>query len=382
MKKITYLFFYLGIISLIFSFLPLTKIYADPPDELDYHETFIRAKVLQIISSQIQSVDHEKSFTQVFRVQLEEGQLKGKQITISFANDASFGVIEKINVGDEVVVDSKPDSSGSFYYTFYEPYRLKTFLWIAIIFLAGSLIVIGKKGIGAIIGLSISLLVIIYYIIPNILQGHDPLLICVTGCFLILLSSTFIAHGVNLKTCVAVIATSVSLLLAVLLSLISVHLMNLVGLGNENIYSLQLVTNHIINPLGLLLGSILIGTLGALNDVTTTQAITIFTMQTEGHIHSFNHLFFKSLTIGREHIISIINTLVLAYAGSSLIIFLFFTFNPAKLPIWLILNNETVMEEIIKTIVGSFALVLAIPITTLIGTFFALHSNKGNYRSK
>jgi uncharacterized membrane protein len=186
---------------------------------------------------------------------------------------------------------------------------------------------------------------------------------------------TYIAHGVSIKTTVALISTAISLFIATFLSLIVVQITYLIGLGNQNSYALQLATMHQINPQGILLGGIIIGTLGALNDITTTQSVTVFTLAKENPKQSFSQLFWKSMHIGREHIISMVNTLVLAYAGSSFAIFLFFSFNPANLPWWLLLNDQLTMEEIIRALIGSSALILAVPITTLLASHIA-HSKK------
>lgn len=151
-----------------------------------------------------------------------------------------------------------------------------------------------------------------------------------------------------------------------------VSLMQATGLGSEDVYNLQIGSTSPINAQGLLLGGILIATLGALNDITTTQSMTIFTLVKESPKQKLSELFGKGMDIGKEHIASLINTLILAFAGSSLAVLIFFELNPLHLPIWVILNNETTMEEIIKSLVGSSALILAVPITTFIAALIAL----------
>ncbi len=193
---------------------------------------------------------------------------------------------------------------------------------------------------------------------------------CIIGGFIVLVTTTYIAHGVSLKTTVAILGTSIAFLIAEWLTTTIVDLMKTTGLGSEDIYNLQMGTS--INPKGLLLGGILIATLGALNDITTTQSITIFTLVKENPKQKLSDLFSKGMDIGKEHIASLINTLILAFAGSSLAVLIFFEINPMHLPIWVILNNEATMEEIIKSIVGSSALILAVPITTFIAAWIAL----------
>lgn len=371
----------ISLFVLLFSLIFPHIAHADPPDELDNQEVYVRAKVLQVISANLQTFDGAKTYNETLKAQIIEGKEKNKIITLSYSNDATFGIKQKINNGALIIVDSKPLSPQQMYYSLYEPYRLNN-LWLLLgAFILLIVVVVGKKGIGAIVGLAISLSVILWYIMPQILKGHDPLTVCIFGALFILFVTTYIAHGISIKTTVALIGTALSLFLAALFSLFIVQFMYLLGLGDQNSYTLQLATTHQINPQGILLGGIIIGTLGALNDITTTQAITIFTLAKEDPKQHINHLFWKSMHIGREHIISMINTLVLAYAGSSLAIFLFFAFNPANLPWWLILNDQLTMEEIVRALVGSTALILAIPITTILGSYIALNKINFSYEN-
>jgi uncharacterized membrane protein len=372
MRLILIFFFF---ISLAGAFPHLT--HADPPDELDYGESYDRAKVVQVVNEKLKNFEGAKTLNETLKVQFLEGNEKNKMITLNYSTDATFGTQQSIKKGAIVVIDSKPAVNGKKYYLLYEPYRLTILWW----FLSGLVLlilaVVGKRGIGAIIGLAISVVIIVWYIIPQILAGSDPLTICIMGAIVILLVTTYIAHGISLKTTVALLGTSLSLVIAGFLSILSVHLAYLLGINyNSSDYLMQITAQHKINPQGLLLGGILIGTLGALNDITTTQAIIVFTLAKENPKQKLLQLFWKSLHIGREHIISMINTLVLAYAGSAFAVLLYFSFNPAHLPWWLLVNDETVMEEIIRTIVGSAALILAVPITTLLASWISLKKIK------
>lgn len=360
-------------VALPLTFLVTTHSYAALPDQLDAQETFIRGTVVQVLQEGLHTAYGVKSYQERLVVTLLEGKAKGTTVTIGYETDGTFGINQRIGKGDAIVVDSKTGTDGKTIYTVYEPYRLTLLWWVLAGFIVFIIAIARWKGVGALIGLTISLATILIYIVPQILQGRDPLTVCVTGAIFILLITTYIAHGISLKTTVAVVGTGISLALSAGLAILIVQIGHLTGLGNEDIYNIQLGTTHPINPQGLLLGSILIGTLGALNDITTTQAITIFSFVKENPTQHFLHLFKKSMHIGQEHIASLVNTLVLAYAGTSLAVFIFFALNPVKLPWWIILNNETTMEEIIRTVVGSTGLILAVPITTLLATVVALY---------
>lgn len=341
---------------------------------LDLKETFVKGKVVEILRQNLQSINGISVYSENLKVQISEGKEKGKTISTDRNLDPKV-LYQKSVKGQEVVVKSQTFNNKTQYFI-YEPYRLNSLLYISAFFLLFMIFVAGKRGIGAVLGLTISILVISFYIIPQIIQGQDPLMICLIGSFIILLTSTYLAHGISVKTTIAVGATGISLLFAAWISTYFVNLLQIFGLGSEEIYNLQI--GHSINPKGLLLGSILIGTLGALNDITTTQAITMFTLVRENPKQKFLDLFEKGMDIGKEHIASLINTLVLAYAGSSLAVFIYLELNSAKLPWWVILNNESTIEEIMRSLSGSTALILAVPLTTLLSTGIALKRLRKN----
>lgn len=338
-------------------------------------DVYLKGTVAKVLSAGVTASFGVKTYTEVLAVTMLEGKDAGKTIKMAFQTDGTFGGNEKIAAGTTIIIDAKATKAGTTY-SVYEPYRLN-FLWTVVaLFIVLIVAVAWLKGIGALIGMSISLATIVVYIVPQIVKGTDPLTVCVIGAIFILLVTTYIAHGISLKTTVAIISTGIALALAAWLATLAVHVGNLTGLGNDDVYNIQLGSVHPINPQGLLLGSILIGTLGALNDITTTQAITIFSFAKENPTQHFWHLFIKSMHIGTEHIASLVNTLVLAYAGTSLAVFIFLALNPTQLPWWIILNNETTMEEIIRTIVGSAGLILAVPITSILATAVALYGKK------
>ena len=127
----------------------------------------------------------------------------------------------------------------------------------------------------------------------------------------------YLAHGFNQQTSVAVLATFLCLILTGILAIVFVHLAKLSGLGTEDEYSLLQGFNNTINLQGLLLGGIIIGALGVLDDVTTTQVATVYTLADANPKYTVRDLFEKGMLIGKEHISSLVNTLVLAYAGVS-----------------------------------------------------------------
>jgi uncharacterized membrane protein len=232
------------------------------------------------------------------------------------------------------------------------------------------------KGIGSLLGLGISFSVIIFYILPQILSGADPVQVSIYGSLAILLATTYLAHGISKQTTVALFSTFLSLMATVLIASWCIDLAHLSGMSEEVATTLQSGPASNINAKGLLLGGIIIGTLGALNDITTTQAAAIFELLKTNTELTLKDLVIKGFLIGREHIVSMVNTLVLAYAGSSLALLLFLNLNPAKLPFWVMINTEDIGDEIIRTIAGSFGLILVVPIVTIVAAMTAISLKK------
>lgn len=312
------------------------------------------------------------TITQTLLVKLLGKPDLNKEITIKQDSDARLSAFTTYHQGQTVIVDKSVGPDGNSHYSISDVYRIPEIIILILFFIIITIIFAGKKGVGAILGLFLSLGVIIFYIVPQILFAKgDPLTVSIIGSFIILFATTFLAHGFSKQTAIAVGSTFLALIAAYLLSLFFVTIAHLTGLGTEDSYLLEIAPNVSINPQGIFLGGIIIGTLGALNDVTTTQVATIFALFKANPQQRFLHLITHGMTIGREHIVSLVNTLVLAYAGTSLPIFIFFILNPNHLPWWVMLNNQLFGEEIVRSIAGSVGLMLSVPIATLLASYLA-----------
>lgn len=311
--------------------------------------------------------------TRTITVEVLDGNERGKEIVVTQIVDEKTSLT---NVADgQTLVISKLISDNSTEYSIYDTYRLPPLLLIIVGFFLLVILIAGKKGIGAIVGLFVSIGILVYYIVPQILSGANPLFITISGSLLIMLITIYLAHGFSQRTTVAIGGTFISLLLTGFLATYMVHILGLSGLGSEDAALLH-VSNGLLNLKGLFLGGIIIGTLGVLDDVTTTQTATIYSLAEANEKYTTKTLIQKGLKIGQEHITSLVNTLVLAYAGASLPIFIFFVLNPLNQPLWLLFNNELIIEEVVRTLAGSIGLILAVPITTVLAAFFAKYDLK------
>lgn len=366
------------IFSLLFSFLCFFLIvypaHAQQTPSTQPKTEFMKAQVVQIEGVKTNPYSDYKSTIQTVDATVLEGPSAGQTVKVNYDSQNISDLA--LNVGDTIVLEKAVNSSGQTTYSIEDKYRIPSISFIAVAFVILVVLIAGWKGLSSLIGLGLSLLVIFSFIVPQILAGADPLTVCMIGSVVILLLTTYIAHGFSKQTTIALCSTLLALFITFLLSLLVVQLSQITGYADENDIAIHFGTAHLINVKGLLLGGIIIGTLGALNDITTTQAATIFEFAKTDKNLTAKQLFKKGLVVGREHIASLINTLVLAYAGSSLTIFIFLFYNSSYYPLWVILNSETLNEEVLRTVAGTAGLLCVVPIVSFISSYFAEKASK------
>lgn len=331
--------------------------------------TYSKAKVVKIVNEGKKIEGGFTSFYQVVQVKILDGADKGKKVQVEQGGLIEITPQQLLQPGDDIVL-LKSVTSDRTYYTMLDRYRLGGVIPILVGFFLLVIFIAGKKGFGSILGLIISLGIILLFIVPQVLKGNDPVFITIIGALLIMLITMYLAHGISKKITVAVVATLAALSITGVLATVFVSMSHLSGLGTEDA-AMLLMNPADINMRGLLLAGIIIGALGVLDDITTSQSATVFEIHHTDPKLPFTTLAKKGFNVGKEHIASLVNTLVLAYAGASLSLFILFVINPAHQPYWVLLNSEIVVEEAIRTIAGSIGLVLAVPITTLLAAWVA-----------
>lgn len=265
------------------------------------------------------------------------------------------------SVGDLVLIQE--DAQFPEMYNVSDIVRTPTLIRLLIIFVMAILVVTGATGLRSLVGLVFSFWVIFKMVLPEITAGGDPLTVALSASLLILFISYFLTHGIRAKSVIAIIGTLGALVVTGVLSVIYGSLAKLSGFGTEEAMFLigNLPTSSFYN---LYLAGIIIGSLGVLDDITISQAGIVEELATANKKLGFRELYARAMRIGHDHIASVVNTLVLVYAGSALPLLLLFISSQAS-PIEL-LNYEAVAEEIVKTLVASIGLVAAVPLTTLI----------------
>lgn len=332
-------------------------------------QDFFKAIVVEVIEQEEREFEGQKNYYQIIRIKITDGSEKNKFTIVENGKNMQIKKDQLVQKDDEIIVSKLSYPTGKSVYSIYDYYRLNTLVVFLIIFLLAVVLIGGLKGLGSITGMILSLGVLIVYIIPNILKGHDPLTITLIGSVVILLTTTYLAHGISKKTTIALISTLVSLFITAAFAIAAININRITGLGNEDFFALQVGPTSIIDIKGLFLSGIIISTLGALNDITTTQSATIYELKHANPKLTFNKLLSKGLNVGKEHIASLVNTLILAYVGSAFAVFIFLILNPNNFPIWVMLNNEIISDEIIRIIAGSVGLLLSVPIVTFIAAY-------------
>lgn len=358
MKKIFY--FLIIIVLAASSSSALAQDY--PPDQ------YVRGEVIEILESGEISLGGSPTPYQKMRVRIDEGKLSNSVVEVEQGVEFSIGQADLLSVGQTAVLIGIQEGDESRYYII-DQYRLPQLGLIFGIFFILVVLVAGRKGFGSIVGLGVSLAIITLFIIPQIIAGTNPLLVSLIGASLIGIVSILVAHGPERRTYVALASTLITLILAIFIAWIAVILTKLTGMGSENAFFLQSGNLANLDLRGLLLGGMVIGALGVLDDVTTSQAAAVEEIYKADPNVSKTELYRRSMSVGREHIAALVNTLALAYVGAAFPLFLLIAINTTQ-PFWVMINGQMIVEEIVRTLAGSMSLVLAVPITTLLAIKF------------
>lgn len=325
----------------------------------------MKARVLEVVSEVQQEVPGTgvQSTFQSIRVEVLDGPEKGKIITVE--ND--YLVLKKGAVFYLMHTTSALDPTD--YYAVSEPYRLPALLTLTILFVAIVVIFGGMQGVRGLLALVGSLGFIMFLLLPGILKGYPPILVAVGVASIIIVGASYITHGFTRTTSVAVFGMILTVTLTGVLAYVAIPFAQLSGYSSDEYVYLNMNTRGTLNIAGLLIGSIIIGTLGVLYDAAIGQSVAVEELVSAGSHLSRRDVYKRALRIGREHIGALVNTLAIAYVGAALpLLLLFYGFGNGD--VLMSLNKEVFATEIVRTIVGSIGLVLAVPITTAIAVHF------------
>ncbi|MER7113815.1 YibE/F family protein [Saccharomonospora azurea] len=300
-------------------------------------------------------------------VRLDDGPGQGSTITKILPIEPSS---PRFAVGDEVVLaygGADPTDAGS--------YQLRDFqrgvplLLLGVLFAAAVLLLGRWQGLASLVALGITFAVIALFVLPAILAGRDPLLVAIAAAGLIMFIALYVTHGFSARTSVAVLGTIVSLTLIGVLSAVFSAAADLTGLDTDTSTLIGALGGG-IDARGLLLAGIVIGALGVLDDVTVAQASAVWELRRANPALSWRSLYAAGLRIGRAHVGSAVNTLVLAYAGAALPLLLLSSL--ADVGLSPILQSQDVAQELVRTLAGSIGIIAAVPLTTVLAALVAV----------
>jgi uncharacterized membrane protein len=308
-------------------------------------------------------------------VEVSGGPLAGTAIVV--VESAPRGVAP-FGPGDDVILVSAGGSTsdpGTYQVSDFQ--RGTPLLALTVLF-AAAVVALGRwRGVAALGALGLTGAVLVLFVLPAILAGQNPLAVAVVGSGVIMFGALYITHGVSARTSVALIGTMASLLLIGALGVAFAALTNLTGAG-EDTAALAATLGSPVDGRGLVLAGLVIGALGALDDVTVTQTSAVWELDAADPGSRPRALFSSAMRIGRDHVASAVNTLVLAYAGTTLPLLLLFSV--AERGLLDTLSVQVIATEVVRTLVGSIGLVAAVPLTTALAVMVVRHGRSRELR--
>lgn len=326
--------------------------------------TLAEAEVISIQNTGKVNEQNKGKLTNV-KLKILNGKYAGK--TFEFEDNA-VALQHRIvyQPGDRVIATISDIGNGkqTVYVSDYD--RKPQLLVLFLLFLAVTITIARKQAITSLIGMLISVYVIAQIIIPSILAGTNAFTITIIGALIMIPSTYYLSHGFNKKTTIAVTATFITLAIVVALSYFFTAWARLTGFESEEAAFLQTAFGPSINILSLLLAGMLIGALAVLDDITISQASIVASLRKSNERLSRKQLYKHAMDVGRDHVASLVNTFILVYVGASFPLVLLF-YN-TQTPMSLILNQEIIATEIVRTLISSIGIILAVPVTTYLAT--------------
>lgn len=325
-------------------------------------QRLMKARVIEASPSTEKVVEGTsvRTTTQTLTIEVLEGPDNGRVVT--FENDFT-----QLSTGDVFYVRHIVGGFDLETWSVSDPYRLDVLLGIGLLFLVLVFVFGGWQGIRGLASLLGSLVLIFYLLLPGIHGGQSPVLVALGVASLIIVVGSYVTHGFNRTTTAAMLGMLATIAITGIATYLAIDLATLSGFTSEENAYLNFATGGTIDMVGLLFGGIMIGLLGVLYDSAIGQAVAVEELYTASKEYSRKQVYARGLRIGREHIGALVNTLAIAYVGASLPLLLLLKQSTAS-PLY-ILNGELFATEIIRILMSSIGIILAVPLTTLIATF-------------
>lgn len=304
--------------------------------------------------------DHAQ-LVQSLEVRQVTGAAVGRTLVVENGQWSAVNV-NRYAAGDRLVVEGTRHADGGVSYFIADYVRRAPMAWLFALFVVCVVVVGRGRGVASLLGMGLSFVLLFTFVLPQIGAGRDPIVVSVLAAAVIIPITFYLAHGPNRKTTAAVGGTLVTLVLTGLLARLAVDATRMTGFGAEEAYFLQIASEGEINLRGLLMASIIVGLLGILDDITVSQAAIVQQLKRASPGLSMGELYARAMDVGRDHIASLVNTLVLVYASSAMPLLLLFMGDDVRFRE--AINYEHVAVEVVRTLVASIGLIAAVPITT------------------
>lgn len=306
---------------------------------------------------------------QNLELQILSGERSGEIMNFT-TSEIPLANAQRYQIGDKIIISGSSDEN--LYIADFV--RRDPLLLLTIVFVVAAILVGRWQGFTSLLSLAVSFLVIFLFVLPKIAAGSNPVIIVILASLIIIPVIFLFSHGWNKKTLVAMVATLIAMVVTGILIVLFVNLTNLTGFSSEEAGFLQAMNPDVINLKNLLIAGMLVATLGVLDDITISQAAIVAELKKANANLTFWQLYRRAMKVGRDHIASMINTLVLAYAGASFPLLLMFI--QSNQGFGTIVNYEIVADEIVRTLTGSLGLILAVPLTTLLAAAWEQWQNE------
>ncbi len=315
------------------------------------------------VEAVILSIEQDRLLDGKRQVIFEARTDDGERVRVDTSERYTEGPGYRLRPGTRVVLQFSTSEDGTSSVFLTDVVRTRALFFILVLFVLCTVLVGWIRGALSVVGLALTVAILFLGVFPAILAGLPALPVTLLGGMVILAVNMHLSHGFNRRTFVAFGSTVAGLLLSLLAAEVFVWLANLSGVASDEAALLFFQAKHPIHPTGILLSAIILGAAGVLDDIAITQGETVAELHHVNQKLSVRELFTRAMRVGRHHIASTVNTLVLAYVGASMPLFLLFL-NNVNLTIWQFINTEGIAEEIVRTLAGTTALILTVPIAT------------------
>ncbi len=328
--------------------------------ETPFHESVFRAQVVEVGKEGERAIEATgvRDQFQELTVRIIEGAREGELHTLENSSPV------QLSAGDIFYLHSTQTEDGADIWAVGEPDRRGALGLLAAAFILITILVGGGAGVRALISLFGSLALIVFGLVPLLYAGAPPILTCVVLAMVMLVFSMLVTHGINRPTFVALFGSVVALALSAVFAEMVVASAKLSGFVSDETVFLNFATKGALSLEGLLLGGILIGIVGVLNDISVSQVHTVSEITEANPNLSRKAVFMRAMRVGQHHLGAVVNTLPLAYAGASLPLLMLVSQSDA--PLLFILNREMFAAEAIKILAGGLALSFSGAIATIL----------------